>query len=64
MGRSGINKLVHKLALEHIRSGKPVTADVINNILSYCNIEITENILEELLNKPGFTFENLDNKHY
>jgi Cytochrome C and Quinol oxidase polypeptide I/GIY-YIG catalytic domain len=61
LGRSGTNKLVHKLALEHIRSGKPVTADVINNILSYCNIEISENILKELLNKPGFTFENLDN---
>jgi len=60
LGRSGTNQLVHKLALEHIKSGKPVTAKVINSILSYCNIEITESILKDILSKPEFIFYNLD----
>ena len=60
LGRSGTNQLVHKLAYEHIKSGKPVTAKVINNILSYCNIEITEKILKNILDKPRFIFDNLD----
>jgi len=60
LGRSGTNQLVHKIAFEHIKSGKPVTVKVLNSILSYCNIEITENILKDILSKPGFIFDNLD----
>lgn len=58
--RRGTNQLAHKLALEHIKSGKPVTAKVINNILYYCKIEITESILKDILNKSGFIFDNLN----
>ena len=60
LGRSGINQFVHRLAFEHIKSGKPVTAKVINDILSYCNIEITEEILKDLVNRPVFIFDDLD----
>lgn len=62
LGRSGINQFVHRLAYEQIKSGKPVTAKVINNILSYCNIEITEEILKDLINRPRFIFDDLDKK--
>jgi hypothetical protein len=60
LGRSGTNQYVHKLAFEHIKSGKPVTAEVINSILSYCNIEINDKILKDLINKPRFIFDSLD----
>lgn len=60
LGRSGYNKHSHKLAYEHIKSGKPVTAGVINGILAYCNIKITENELKCLLKANGFILNDLD----
>jgi hypothetical protein len=60
LGRSGTNQLVHKLAYEQIRSGKPVTIKIMNDILLYCNIQINEEILEDILNRPRFVFDNLD----
>jgi hypothetical protein len=60
LGRSGTNKLAHRLAFEHIKSGRPVTAKVINEILSYCNINVTEKLLKDILSKPGFVFDHLD----
>lgn len=60
LGRSGINQFVHRLAFEQIKSGKPVTVRVINEILSYCNIEITEEILKDLRRRRRFIFDDLD----
>lgn len=60
LGRSGTNQLVHKLASEHIKSGKPVTAKVINSILYNNNIKITEEILKDILNNPEYNFYNLN----
>jgi len=48
------------LVYEQIKSGKPVTAKIINDILSYCNIEITEEILKDLVNRPKYIYTNLD----
>jgi hypothetical protein len=31
-----------------------------NDILLYCNIQINEEILEDILNRPRFVFDNLD----
>lgn len=59
-GRSGPNQHAHKLAFEHIKSGKPVTAKIINDILAYCNIKITDKILNDLLNTSIFVFNDLD----
>lgn len=58
-GRSGEEQHSHKLAAEHIKSGKPVNYQIINDILAYCNIEITEDKLKELTNAPSFIFEDL-----
>ena len=60
LGRSGYNKHSHKLANEHLKSGKPVTADIINDILAYCNIRITEIELKYLVKTTGFVLNNLD----
>ena len=56
LGRSVANQFVHKLAHEQMKSGKPVKVKVINDILSNCNIEITEEILKDLIQKIGFGF--------
>ena len=60
LGRSGLNQDSHRLAFEHIKSGKPVTAKIINDILAYCNIKITDKILKDLLKAPRLVFNNLD----
>jgi hypothetical protein len=59
LGRSGDLKPSHKLAADLITSGKPVDYKSINAILAYCNIEINEDKLKELINAPSFIFEDL-----
>jgi hypothetical protein len=51
----------HKLAMEQIKSGKPVTAKTINDILAYCDIRITDDILTDLINSPRLILNELDN---
>lgn len=60
LGRGGPNQDSHRLAFEHIKNGKPVTAKIINDILAYCNITITDEILKDLLKAPRLVFNNLD----
>ena len=62
LGRSGTDTHSHVLAFEQLNSGKPVTADKINEILAYCNISITDEKLKGLLNTPSFVLTNLYNK--
>lgn len=60
LGRSGEHQYVHILAFEQIKSGKPVTVKVLNNILSFCNIEITEEILKDLIQRKRYIYHDLD----
>lgn len=60
LGRKGPIEYAHKLANEQIKSKKPVTFKVINEILGYCHILITEDILNSLINAPSLTIKNLD----
>lgn len=60
LGKSGPNQHSHRLAFEHIKSGKPITAKIINDILAYCNIKITDKILNDLLNTSRFVLNDLD----
>jgi hypothetical protein len=46
--------------MEHIKSGQPTTVKILNEILAYCNINITEDILKDLLKTPSFVLDNLD----
>ena len=60
--RTGPNKHAHVLAIELINSGKPVTAENINEILAYCKIKITKQELKSLINTTSFTLTNLNKK--
>ena len=60
LGRKGPIEYAHKLANEEIQSQKPVSFKVINEILAYCNISITEEILNSLINAPSIVIKNLD----
>ena len=42
-----------------MQSGEPVTADILNKILSIFNIYITDEGLNLLINTPEFKFDNL-----
>ena len=59
-GSNSPNQYSHKLASEYIKSGKPVKFNIINDILAYCNISISEEILTELINAPSIIIKNLD----
>jgi len=50
----------HQLAVKHIESGNPINSKIINDILSYCNISVTEHILKTLINAPRLVIKNLD----
>ena len=61
LGRKGSsNQISHRLAHEQIKSGKPVTVKIINDILAYCGISITEDILKYLLTAPRFVLDDLN----
>lgn len=57
--RKGPNSYAHKLASEHINSKLPVTAKIINDILAYCNISISDDILNNLINSPRIFINDL-----
>jgi hypothetical protein len=60
LGRKGAIQYSHKFAIEHIKSQRPVNFKIINKILSYCNISISEDILNSLINAPTILIKNLD----
>jgi len=61
LGRKGSsNRISHRLAHEQIKSGQRVTVKIINDILAYCGIRITEDIFKSLLAAPRFVFDNLN----
>jgi len=62
LGRTGPNSHSHVIAFDQLSSGKPVTASIINDVLAYCNITITDQELKYLLNTPSFVLMDLKNK--
>ena len=60
MGRKGPNLYAHQLADSQIKSGKAITVGVLNEILAYSNILVSEDTLNSLINMPRFVFTNLD----
>jgi len=45
-----------------LKSGRAVTVKIINDILAYCGIKITEGILKSLLAAPRFVLDDLHKK--
>nr|WLF85157.1 hypothetical protein [Amanita phalloides] len=62
LGKKGPMQYAHQLAIKHINSNKPVTYKIINEILAYCNISITEEILNSLIKVPSIVIKDLDKK--
>jgi len=58
-GRKGKNIFVHQLANAQLNSCKPVTLKVLNEILAYSNILVSEDTLNSLLTIPKLVFTNL-----
>ena len=42
LGRAGPYKHSHVIAFEQLNSGKVINANIINNILAFCNVKISD----------------------
>ena len=62
MGRKGNNIYAHELAKAQINSGKPLTVMVLNKILAYSNILVSEETFNSLINMPRMIFNDLHKK--
>jgi len=49
LGRKGINLYAHQLADTRIRSGKAISLGMLNEILAYYNILVSEDTLNSLI---------------
>lgn len=59
LGRKGKNVFAHQLANSQVNSNKPVTLKVLNEILAYSNILVSEDTLNSLLAIPKLVFYDL-----
>lgn len=50
----------YTLAMKYIKSSSLITAFEINNVLKFLNIAISQDILDEILNKPRLEFNDLN----
>ena len=62
LGRKGSNVYAHELAKAHINSGKQITIKVLNEILAYSNILVSEEKFNSLINMPRMIFNDLHKK--
>jgi len=53
-GGKGLQEFAHKIANSVIKENKVPTVEIINKILSYCNIKVTDKELINLLNLPKY----------
>lgn len=60
LGRKGPNLYAHQLADIQIKSGKAISLGVLNDILAYSNVLVSEDTLNSLINMARFVFTNLD----
>lgn len=60
-GHKWLSKYAHDKARDYIKKGKTPNTDIINDILSYCNIRITDQELKKLLNLPKYDINTKDN---
>jgi len=62
LGRKGLQEFAHKIAKNVIKENKIPTVEIINDILSYCNIKVTDRELIKLLNLPKYIINTKVNK--
>jgi hypothetical protein len=61
-GYKGLSKFSHSKAKNFIKKGELPNLDIINDILSYCNIKVTGKELKNLLNLQKYNINTKDNK--
>uniref|UniRef100_UPI001FA73814 hypothetical protein n=1 Tax=Ciborinia camelliae TaxID=647257 RepID=UPI001FA73814 len=59
LGWKGNNIFAHQIAKAQIKSGKPVSINVLNKILAYSGILVNEETLDSLINIPRLIFKDL-----
>ena len=62
LGRKGNSVYAHELAKAHINSGKQLTIKVLNEVLAYSNILVSEETFISLINMPRMVFDDLHKK--
>ena len=62
LGRKGIQEFAHRIAKNVIKENKIPTIEIINDILSYCNIKVMNKELIKLLNLPKYVINTKINK--
>lgn len=62
LGRTGELKYLHELVSDYLKKGEQVTVEIINKILSYCNITVTEEQFTKLINLPKYRIDMKDIK--
>jgi len=62
LGWKGNNLYAHQLAKAQIKKGTPVTVGVLNEILAYSNMLVSEDTLNSLITMARFVFTDLDKK--
>lgn len=62
LGIKGLHKYPHNIAHDVIKNNKIVTVDIINDIMSYCNIKVSEKEFIELLNLPKYSINTKEKK--
>ena len=62
LGRKGNKLYAHELAKAQIHSNKPLTVKVLNKILAYSDILVSEDTLNSLINIPRLVFNDLHEK--
>nr|YP_009262059.1 hypothetical protein [Chrysoporthe austroafricana]AMX22134.1 hypothetical protein [Chrysoporthe austroafricana] len=49
----------YQLAMKYLKSVNAITALEVNNVLAFSGISITQNLLDNILNRPRLVFQNL-----
>lgn len=62
LGRKGDCVYAHELAKAQIKSGKPIDLKILNEILSYSNLLVSEDTFNSLINMPVLVFKDLHKK--
>lgn len=62
LGRKGELKQLHELISDYLKKGEQVTVEIINKILSYYNITVTEEQFTKLINLPKYRIDMKDIK--
>jgi GIY-YIG catalytic domain len=63
LGRKGLQKYPHRIAFDFLKKNEYPSVDIINEILSHCNIRITEKQLTKLVNLPKYIINTKNSKN-